>query len=64
MQKIVELRLAVALVGRFPALAGVDLDVHAGEVVLLSGHNGAGKSTLLRMCAGLGPIASGAVIVL
>lgn len=64
MQKIVELRSAVALVGRFPALAGVDLDVHAGEVVLLSGHNGAGKSTLLRMCAGLVPIASGSVIVL
>jgi heme ABC exporter ATP-binding subunit CcmA len=43
----------VALLGRFPALAGVDLDVEAGEAVLLQGPNGAGKTTLLRLCAGL-----------
>jgi heme ABC exporter ATP-binding subunit CcmA len=43
----------VALLGRFPALAGVDLDVEPGEAVLLQGPNGAGKTTLLRLCAGL-----------
>ena len=41
------------MLGRFPALAGADLDVETGEVVLLSGPNGAGKTTLLRLCAGL-----------
>jgi heme ABC exporter ATP-binding subunit CcmA len=45
-------------------LAGADLDVDAGEVVLLTGANGAGKSTVLRVCAGLVPIASGQATVL
>lgn len=43
----------VALLDRFPALAGVDLSVQDGEMVCLRGPNGAGKSTLLRACAGL-----------
>ena len=50
---IVRLRATVALLGRFPALAGVDLEVGPREVVLVQGPNGAGKSTLLRLCAGL-----------
>jgi heme ABC exporter ATP-binding subunit CcmA len=56
---VVRLRSAVCLLGRFPALAGVDLDVQAGEVVLLSGGNGAGKTTLLRLLAGLLPLHQG-----
>ena len=55
----VRLRAAVTLLGRFPALAGVDLDITPGEVVLLKGPNGAGKTTLLRLCAGLCSLASG-----
>ncbi|MDY7099616.1 MAG: heme ABC exporter ATP-binding protein CcmA [Actinomycetota bacterium] len=54
----------MALVGRFPALAGVDLDVAHGEIVLLAGPNGAGKTSLLRLCAGLLPIARGSAVVL
>jgi heme ABC exporter ATP-binding subunit CcmA len=54
----------VCLLGRFPALAGVDLDVLDGEVVLLSGGNGAGKTTLLRLLAGLVPLHSGTAEVL
>jgi len=56
---IIRLRAAVALIGRFPALAGIDLEVGEGEVVLLQGPNGAGKSTLLRLCAGLVRLESG-----
>ncbi len=64
MQPVVRLRSAVCLLGRFPALAGVDLDVHEGEVVLLAGGNGAGKTTLLRVLAGLVPLHSGEANVL
>jgi heme ABC exporter ATP-binding subunit CcmA len=42
----------------------VDLDVGAGEIVLLQGPNGAGKSTLLRACAGLVPVVEGEAVVL
>jgi len=59
MEPAVQLRGAVTLLGRFPALAGIDLDVAAGEIVLLRGPNGAGKTTLLRLCAGLLPLARG-----
>jgi heme ABC exporter ATP-binding subunit CcmA len=61
---VVRLRSAVCLLGRFPALAGVDLDVANGEIVLLSGANGAGKTTLLRLLAGLVPLYSGEATVL
>ena len=64
MPLVVQLRSAVCLLGRFPALAGVDLDVAEGEVVLLSGANGAGKTTLLRLVAGLVPLHSGTATVL
>lgn len=64
MAPAVRFRSAVALLGRFPVLAGVDLEVEAGEVVLLQGANGAGKTSLLRACAGLMPVVSGAAEVL
>ena len=63
-EPVVHLRGAVALLGRFPALAGVDLDVDRRRIVLLRGANGAGKTTLLRALAGLVPITSGEAIVL
>ena len=52
------------MLGRFPALAGADLEVETGEVVLLSGPNGAGKTTLLRLCAGLLSLRAGEAEVL
>jgi heme ABC exporter ATP-binding subunit CcmA len=64
MAPAVHFHAAVALAGRFPALAGVDLRVEAGEVVVLVGPNGAGKTSLLRACAGLLPVTAGEATVL
>ena len=64
MESVLCLRGAVAVLGRFPALAGADLDVVRSEIVLVSGPNGAGKSTLLRLCAGLAMLAAGEGTVL
>ena len=46
------------------ALEPLDLDVPAGQRVVLVGHNGSGKTTLLRMAAGLLEPSGGAVEVL
>jgi signal transduction histidine kinase len=44
--------LHVSFAGAPGALAGVDLDVRAGEIVALSGEPGSGKSALTRAVAG------------
>jgi heme ABC exporter ATP-binding subunit CcmA len=60
----IHLRSVVALAGRFPVLAGVNLDVAEGETVLLEGSNGAGKTSLLRLLAGLLSVTEGEAVVL
>ncbi len=45
------------------AVSAVDLQVRAGECVLILGHNGAGKSTLLKLLNGLLKPSSGTVRV-
>lgn len=63
-EQAVRLRYAVALAGRYPLLAGADLDVRTGEIVVLKGPNGAGKTSLLRVVAGLLPLSAGEATVL
>jgi energy-coupling factor transport system ATP-binding protein len=49
--------------GDVVAVAGVDLDLHAGEVTALMGRNGSGKSSLLWALQGSGAVAAGRVRV-
>ena len=49
--------------GRRRVLAGVDLEIAAGEMIAVVGENGTGKTTLLRILAGdLRPDAGGVAI--
>ncbi len=64
MNPAVRFNSAVCLLGRFPALAGLDFGVAPGEIVLVEGRNGAGKTTLLRACAGLVRVTEGQAEVL
>ncbi len=59
---MLEVRDLDASYGRAQILAGVSLDVAAGEVVALLGRNGAGKSTTLKAILGLVPPARGRVV--
>jgi ABC-2 type transport system ATP-binding protein len=49
--------------GNAPAVGPVDLQVPAGESLVLVGHNGSGKSTLLGLVAGVLEPTSGSVEV-
>ena len=61
MTALLQIRNLVAGYGSTEILRGVDLDVHAGEVVALLGSNGAGKSTLINMACGIYPLSHGSV---
>jgi iron(III) transport system ATP-binding protein len=46
-----------------PAVQGVNLGLHAGEIGVLIGPSGCGKTTLLRAVAGLEPVSGGKVLL-
>ncbi|CAK7031610.1 ABC transporter ATP-binding protein [Kerstersia gyiorum] len=48
--------------GRIEVLHGVDLEVSAGEIVVVVGANGAGKTTLLRCLSGIQPVQDGSIV--
>ena len=46
-----------------PVLGGVAQQLHAGQVLALTGENGAGKSTLSKIICGLEPATTGAMLL-
>jgi peptide/nickel transport system ATP-binding protein len=57
--------VAISYAGRrgTPAVAGIDLEIRAGQVLGLVGESGSGKSTIGRALAGLVPVVAGTVEV-
>jgi ATP-binding cassette, subfamily F, member 3 len=53
--------LSAGYAGQAPLLDGLNLDIRAGQRIVLSGPNGSGKTTLLRTIAGQIPPISGSV---
>ena len=60
-EPILKLRGVSKQFGAVQALADIELDIHAGEVVALVGDNGAGKSTLVKVLAGVHQPTAGTV---
>ncbi len=63
MSAVIRLDNVAKSFGDLDALAPIDLEVEAEEVVTLLGPSGCGKTTLLRMVAGLEPPSTGSITV-
>ena len=61
---VVRVRGLVKSYGRRPAVRGIDLDVHRGEIFAFLGPNGAGKTTTVEILEGFQPRTAGEVSVL
>jgi len=59
---ILELKQLHVAYGQIKAVKGIDITLHAGELVSLIGANGAGKTTTLNAISGTLPIAGGELL--
>jgi sn-glycerol 3-phosphate transport system ATP-binding protein len=59
----INIRNVTKTYGKTTIMAGVNLDIHNGEFVVILGPSGCGKSTLLRLIAGLEEITAGEIAI-
>ena len=45
-----------------PAISGISLDIHEGEIISIFGRNGAGKTTTLKSIMGITPPSQGRIL--
>src|SRR6266511_1829720 len=66
-QPLIDLRGVVktyhSLAGSITALHGIDLQVHSGEFLVVTGKSGSGKTTLINMITGMDRSTSGEIWV-
>jgi simple sugar transport system ATP-binding protein len=60
---VLEVRGVTKSFGPLSVLRGIDLTLHAGEVLGLVGDNGAGKSTLVKILSGLYAPDAGSILI-
>jgi putative spermidine/putrescine transport system ATP-binding protein len=60
---LIQIRALTKSFGDVKAVAGVDLDIEAGEFITLLGPSGSGKTTVLRMIAGFETPDSGSIFL-
>jgi putative spermidine/putrescine transport system ATP-binding protein len=60
---LIQIRALTKSFGDVKAVAGVDLDIEAGEFLTLLGPSGSGKTTVLRMIAGFETPDSGSIFL-
>lgn len=59
----IELKDLVKKFGKITAVAGINLEIHDGEFLILVGPSGCGKTTTLNMISGLEPPTSGEILI-
>jgi ABC-type sugar transport system ATPase subunit len=60
---LLQAQLITKRFGALQALADVDVDIHAGEVLTILGDNGAGKSTFIKILSGAYEPSSGTLLL-
>ena len=63
-ENVIEIEKLVTHYGDREILKGVDLDIHAGEIMVIMGGSGSGKTTLMRNLLGLNKPTSGSIRIL
>ncbi len=63
-ENVIEIGKLVTHYGDREILKGVDLDIHAGEIMVIMGGSGSGKTTLMRNLLGLNKPTSGSIHIL